>query len=752
NLGLIYHQKREYDRALEFGQKSLATCLEQFGQRHLAVAERYNNLGLTYLEMGDYANALEFHCKALDIRLALLGERSRAVAHCYGNLAQVYAKKGDYGKARSHYQKSLSILSAVLGRHHPDLARIHNLLGDLQAERRQSSAALASYQRALQANARDFSNAAITANPSLQQILSEEILLESLYKKAKTLVAHAENSTHPHDDLHTALATSQLAVKLIDQTRRGYKAEGAKLFLAERATEIYEQAIQIAHALYRAAGNPQYQELAWQFAEKSRAGILLDALAEAEAKKFAGIPDSLLAKERRLRAELAFYEKRLLEEESKGKAVDSTKALSWQAQLFDLKRAYEDLLTQLETNYPNYFNLKYQSKMSDAAQIYEQLLDDRTALVEYFVGRDSLYIFTFKNNQLHLKSAPRDSLLERYVTGLQTGILKQQYDQYVSAAQALYQILMAPIALALDAEHLIIIPDGALCFVPFEALLSDMAGVETEIKDYRALPFVVKKHAISYAYSATLFCEIQKRRRGNVARDYLAYAPVFPGGLVSNSRSAEFVAAQRSVDSARAMEAGFLPASRDEVQGVQRLFKDRAAIFERWFGNKTQVQLERQANEVNLKSSRLADFRYVHLATHGFVNESNPKLSGLMLASIDSPQEDGILYLGEIYNLDLNADLVVLSACETGLGKIAKGEGLIGLSRGFLYAGAANLLVSLWQVNDASTANLMIDFYQNMLAGKSKAAALREAKLRMIEQQAKYAKPYYWAPFVLIGK
>jgi CHAT domain-containing protein len=162
--------------------------------------------------------------------------------------------------------------------------------------------------------------------------------------------------------------------------------------------------------------------------------------------------------------------------------------------------------------------------------------------------------------------------------------------------------------------------------------------------------------------------------------------------------------------------------------------------------------LERRASEASLKSSRLDDYRYVHFATHGLVNEPKPKLSGLMLAPVDSPQEDDILYLGEIYNLSLNADLVVLSACETGVGKLVKGEGLIGLTRGFLYAGAANLLVSLWQVNDASTANLMIDFYQNLLAGKSKAAALREAKLRLLEQQTKYAKPYHWAPFVLIGK
>ncbi|MDZ7360467.1 MAG: CHAT domain-containing protein [candidate division KSB1 bacterium] len=751
NLGLIYHQQGDYDRALEFSRKSLELITEQLGERHLAVAERYNNLGNTYLEMGEYVEALEYHRKALDIRLSLLGENSRAVSHCYGNLGLVYARKGNYEKALQHYQKALAIMKGVWGQHHPDLAEIYNLIGDVHFEKGEYAAALVSYQQALQANARDFADPAITANPSLQHVLSEEKLLESLHKKAKALAKRAAAASHALDDLQTALSTCQLAVDLIDQIRRGYKVEGAKLFLAEKSTQTYEQAIRIAHALYVATGDPQHLEQAWHFAEKSRAGILLEALAEAKAKKFAGIPDSLLEKERRLRADLAFYEKSVLEEESKGKAADSTKVLSWQSRLFDLKREYETLLAQHEKNHPDYFNLKYQNRIATARELQEQLLDERTALVEYFVGQDSLYLFALTNNHLDLKSASRDSLLEHRVRELRAAIVEQNYAQYLRTGHWLYQTLLDPIKHALDRQNLIMVPDGLLSHIPFETLLTDTVD-SAGIKDYRALPFVLKKHAISYAYSATLLWEMQKRRRGIVDRDYLAYAPIFPGGLPSNSRSTEFLAAQRTVDSTRSLEMGFLPATRDEVQGVQDLFEKKAGFFERWFGNKTQVLWERRANEANLKSSPLDSYRYVHFATHGLVNESKPQLSGLILAQNDSPEEDGILYLGEIYNLNLNADLAVLSACETGLGKLARGEGLIGLTRGFLYAGATNLLVSLWQVNDVSTANLMIAFYQNMLEGKSKAAALREAKLRMIEHEVKYARPYYWAPFVLIGK
>lgn len=193
--------------------------------------------------------------------------------------------------------------------------------------------------------------------------------------------------------------------------------------------------------------------------------------------------------------------------------------------------------------------------------------------------------------------------------------------------------------------------------------------------------------------------------------------------------------------------------TKKEVNGILDRFKSSYNVFERWFGNKAAVYLEEDAREASVKTDKLGEYRILHFATHGLVNEKNPQLSGLILSPEDSTsKEDGILHLGEIYNLNLNADLVVLSACETGLGQVAKGEGIIGLTRGFLYAGASNVLVSLWQVSDVTTADLMVDFYDKMLGGMSKPEALRAAKLQMIRRHPEYAKPYYWAPFILVGR
>jgi CHAT domain-containing protein len=163
------------------------------------------------------------------------------------------------------------------------------------------------------------------------------------------------------------------------------------------------------------------------------------------------------------------------------------------------------------------------------------------------------------------------------------------------------------------------------------------------------------------------------------------------------------------------------------------------------------VYLEGEAGEDALKHAGLDGYRYVHLATHGVVDLEHPRLSGLLLAEEKGSAEDGVLRLGEIYNLSLNADLVVLSACETGLGRVARGEGVIGLTRGFLYAGASSVLVSLWRVGDASTAALMADFYRELLAGKPATRALRQARLEAIRRDPESAKPRSWAAFVLVG-
>ena len=761
NLAVLHDQLGKYDEAVEFFNKSLSIRLATIGKANFQTSITYGNLATTYFHKGEFDRAIELQNEALATALASIGEKHPWVGKIYHNLGNCYWKKGNHDRALSYYNKALATWRPLLGEKHFHFGEVYNDLALLNADKRDYDGAMENLRKAIDANIIGFTYADAYADPPLQNLVSEEVFLMSLQHKAEILKKRFSAPSHDLRDLRASVSTYQLACRLMDQMRNGYKTEGSKLVLARNYFGVYDQAIRGALHLYAMTGSRPDQENAFWFIEKSKGGILLEALSEVEAKQFTGLPDSLLEKERQLRIDLAFYEKGLIEEQLKHQGADSAKIVIWQNKLFDLKQAYDALLQEFEKEHPDYYNLKYQVKTISAAEVQQQLLDDNTTLVEYFTGADSIFIFAITPDHFTVKTSARDSLLERQITQLRQGIIKQDFSLYAQSALRLYQTLLAPIAENIRDKNLIIAPDGALSAIPFEALLTEQV-VNGELQDYMKLPYLINAHAVCCAYSATLLQQEQSRKNRATKHDYLAFAPVFAEGLPAGTRGGDFFTENFAMDSSQTAATataaatrlrGYLPSTKKEVADILHQFENRYGLFDRWFGNKARVYLEREAKEQNLKLAGLGDYRYLHFATHGLVNEKNPKLSGLLLAQEDSTsKEDGILHLGEIYNLNLNADLVVLSACETGLGQVAKGEGIIGLTRGFLYAGAANLLVSLWQVSDVTTADLMVDFYDKMLAGSSKPEALREAKLQMIRRHAEYAKPYYWAPFILVGK
>jgi CHAT domain-containing protein len=669
-------------------------------------------------------------------------------------LGDIYRDKGDHEHALKSYGKTLSIRQKILGRQHHDIAENFTKLAGIYLDQGYYDQALNALQNSISANIFNFSYRDPYTNPPRLNILSESRLLASLERKALAFAKRYAAQSKDLQDLKAAVSTYELAIRLMDDMRSGYKAEASKLLLAKSAMDIYDRAIQAVLLRHRTLGEPQDLEKAFLFAEKSKGGILLEALSDAQAKQFANIPDSLLERERQLQLDLALYDRRIIDEQLKGKAADSTKIAQWRQKMFALQRAYETLLQQFEKDYRDYYDLKYQVRTASVKDVQEQILDERTAIVEYFTGKDSIFIFALTQNGFRVAPVAKDSSFERQVEWLRSGIVAKDFSRYASAARELHQALLKPVADQIEMENLIIIPDGAISGIPFETLLTATIPTASDPNAYSGLPYLATDHTISYAYSATLLLQTLNRKREKPPQDYLAFAPVFASGLPSGTRSADFFSESLALDSARVATRirGYLSASRDEVKGILDIFERRYGFFEKLLGKKSRTYFAREANEENIKSPATAGYRYVHFATHGFVNEKNPKLSGLILEQDEHSNEDGILHLGEIYNLSLNADLVVLSACETGLGQIAKGEGIIGLTRGFLYAGAANLLVSLWQVNDETTADLMVNFYGSMLEGQTKAEALRQAKLNLIQSHPEYAKPYYWAPFILVGR
>jgi CHAT domain-containing protein len=311
---------------------------------------------------------------------------------------------------------------------------------------------------------------------------------------------------------------------------------------------------------------------------------------------------------------------------------------------------------------------------------------------------------------------------------------------YWLAAQSLYRDLIAPARRLVDgSEELIIVADGILHYLPFAALITPSPEAPGDLDPARLL-YLVRSHAVSYAPSASVLATVRRHRERAPRAEKMFVALADPSygqrGAVTASRDGpvSFDTLQR------------LAYSRGEAQGIAKLYA--AASGDVFVGER--------ASEENVKHQRLDKYRFVHFAVHGLLNEEQPQFSGLFLSRPAQRHglmhdEDGVLQTYEIFNLKLNADLVVLSACQTGLGKAVRGEGLVGLTQAFLYAGTSAVAVSLWNVSDRSTADLMIGFYRHLRrASASKASALRRAQLEIIGS-ASYAHPYYWAPFALVG-
>ncbi|UCG26952.1 MAG: CHAT domain-containing protein, partial [Bacteroidales bacterium] len=498
----------------------------------------------------------------------------------------------------------------------------------------------------------------------------------------------------------------------------------------------------------------RYREQAFYFAERNKTSVLQEALAGTEAQKFAGIPDSLLNLEQKLSTDIAYYEKQL------ASVPGFQDELKYRNRLFLLNRRYDSLILIFEKQYPEYHDLKYSLTPVTTRDI-QQVMDNKTAFISYFTGDSIVAIFTVTKKNLYVKSLPKGKFPASLIRDFRKCLLDPDNSMYAERyreyAFDLYQKLI-PQNLDKKIKNLIIIPDSELCLIPFEPLLT----YKTDSPGWNNLPYLIRKYNISYSYSANLFYRtFQKTLIDRVElsglKDWLAFAPVFndveTSGLTLRTREL-----LESVDALSADSAGKrgtllsgvyispLPGTETEVRTILKLFDEHE--------KKAKVQLGTNANEFALKSGDLRDYACIHLATHGFVNMEKPELSGILLSQDTSINEDGILFSGEIYNLKLNAMLTVLSACETGLGEIKKGEGIIGLTRALLYAGSKNIIVSLWKVADESTSELMIGFYRNMLEKTEKemylSGALRKAKLNMI-QESRYAHPFFWSPFILIG-
>lgn len=735
NIGATYWQMGNKQKALQYFLKTLPLKIKDLGPNHPDVAVAYVNIGSTYQSLKKDEKAIEYLQKALTIREKVFGKDNPKTLDVYNDLALVYKDQKKYDTALKYLTKDLAVYQAVLGLHHPKTASTLANIADVYRAEGDYSKALANYQKALQALAPNFQSSNIADNPSLNHILSEVEFENVLERKAGTLLqASRNNHRTARRYIPIAIKTYSTTIRFIEKLRDSYQEESSKYFLNKDTYATYSGAIAACMLGYKLFGKDVYREKAFDFSEHSKAGILMQSIEDVNAQKYSGIPASLLKKEKDLRGEIMQYARDIDQKTSDLKHNDSVGIANLQDKLFAARQHFSDFITNLEKKYPSYYELKYRAPHLSVTDIKNKLRPNQ-AYLSYFVGDSTIYTFEITRNNYKVVSSSIDSVsFAKKLQSFRQAIVHVDWPSYTRIGYQLYEKLIGPFENDISGKELMIVPDAQLSLVPFEALLSARSD-DIRPGDYADLPYLVNQNAVVYGYSSYL---IFRKRSENVVKSsgFLGMAPVFDQPVKS-------LTAFKKLTNNDTIPP--LMSSLEEVKGIYRMISANSEIKA-----DSHIYLRNQATEAKLKDSDISHYRYIHLATHAYVNEKKPSLSGILFyPSKKGSDDDGILYTGEIYNLNLNARLVVLSACETATGQMVRGEGIIGFSRAFLYAGAKNVVVSLWNVYDRSTPDLMTKFYHHLMMNEDVAHSLQQAKISMINQK-RYSMPVYWASMVQI--
>ena len=717
NIGLVYESLGERQKALEHYERAL-DLFRASKDRNL---EGYalHNIGAFHLNaLKDPKTALDYFNQALQIRRGPAQPIEQAAT--LDNIGLAYQRSGDLPRALEHHRQALEMRRAS-GHRPGEAASLYNL-GDTYVAMRDVETAL------------DYFNQALRLNRAMG---SREAEAATLYG-----IARIERD---RGNLEAALARMEEPLRIIESMRGHLSSQELRAsFLAEQHEYFgfYTDLLMRLHERAPAAG---HDAAAFHASERARARSLLELLAEARIDLDQGIAPELKTRERDTHSRIAWVQRRLIDAYSQPKP-DQGRITTLEAELKELDERRERLKVEIRQKHPRYADLHYPAP--PGLKQIQALLDEDTLLLEYALGTESAFLFAVSKNAFlpaRLSSSPAiASQVEALRAHLAARPQRSAFGNQIDVSRSLYRELIQPAAKLLPGKRkLVVIPSGILHYLPFEVLLSPGGTKNLETAAPDRWPYLLNDYAISYVPSAGVLAGLRDRAPSAWQKSFLAFAnPRVVNGKATDVRVADD---GRGAFGQQTWNLGPLPESRREVEQIAGLYpKDGVSIM-----------LGEQATEENAKTSgRFDGYRYVHFATHGLLNEERPSYSGLILSLVGTTAgaqtEDGLLQVYEIFNLRLNADLVVLSACETGLGKQVEGEGLVGLTQAFFYAGTPSVLMSLWKVQDRSTADLMVNFYQQLNRKQGKAEAMREAKLQLI-QQKRYAHPYYWAPFILTG-
>ena len=695
-----------------------------------------SNFGSTYAKLGQYQRALDIHLRVLEMRRATHDTPGLAIT--LSNIGDCYEHLGDKAKALDFYNQSLALMRQGSDHFYTAWVLIH--IGMVYHSMGQTEKAL------------DYLNETLKIR---QSINDRRGIALALFQIARV--------QRDRGNLSESRKRIEEALQIVEGLRTKVASQQLRASFFASMQQYREFYVDLLIRLHKENPSESLITAAFNASETGRARSLLELLREANTEIRHGVEPELLERERMLAesiADKAQTQMRLLSGEH---TEEQTRAIA--KQLAALTTDYEQVQGQIRETSPQYAALVQPVPLT-LTEIHQKVLDRETLLLEYSLGEEKSYLWAVTPDSIKTYELPKRSTIEpvarrvyELLTARNTSVSKETLEQrrrrleladaeYSQAAANLSQMLLGPVAAELKNKRLLVVSDGVLQFIPF-AGLPDPGATDSRV--------LAMDHEIVTAPSVSVVALLRQEtaNRKPAPRALAVFAdPVFSDNdaRVSVARLAHSKPAEKhsGADVLRSMtESGLTDLRR------LRFSRQEADEIARLAANDTKLEaVDFHANRKLATSAELSQYRVVHFATHGLINNRHPELSGIVLSLVDEKgqPQNGFLRLYDLYNLKLSADLVVLSACQTALGKDIKGEGLVGLTRGFMYAGAPRVVASLWQIDDRASAEFMKRFYESMLVQKLRpAAALRAAQISM-QKDKRWNSPHYWAAFTLQGE
>lgn len=734
NMALLYSSMNQPNKAEPLFLESLKIIAKTLGKKHYTYARTLNNLAQLYGDLNNFAKAEETYKEVLNITERATGKQSPDYGNAKMNLGYLYKKQKYFDKATSCTKEASDIYLNSLGNKHPDYAFVLNNLSDIYIARGNLDSALFYCKKSFEANTNqdtvDLSALQNVAYISPQNATNSMSTLLRIYQ-----IQFEQSKDIKH--LQKQYDLCKTASLLGENARKDFVLESTKMRWQKGILFFCYKAIETAVQLNKG----EITADAFFFAEQNKSILFTDALKSDRALHLGDLPDSLALKELSLDEQMSD----LKQKELKAKTPEQKSAIN--SQINEVNSKIIEFKSLIKDKYPKYHRLKYEQINVSAKEIQE-LLNEVSLFLEYFIADSLLYVFVISKREINLFQLPiSHAELQNNTHRLRTAL--SDYEQinnqpeenlknYTESAFLAYKQLLEPVLslpMAANKKDLIIVADGEIGHLPFEVFLTEKITDDKVL--FNQLPYLLRDYNIYYNYSATLWRDnISHKNKPNNGKMF-AFAAAYRNNssndtnLLNRSNRAPYITALRNT-------LADLPAAKNEVETLSENFEGEFLFND-------------QANETYFKQY-VSDYAIVHLAMHGILNKRLPILSSLAFTENNDSINDNFLEAWEIAKLSINADLVVLSACETGYGNFEQGEGVLSLARSFMYAGTPSLLVSMWEVNDASTADIMEFFYTGLSSGKDKASALRDAKLNYLSKaKGTSAHPAFWSPLILLG-